>query len=55
MLTYAGTRKLVQVGYGTDDKPVDGVEVTYSRLGVKDAKAFTRLVEGKPVTVRYEE
>jgi hypothetical protein len=55
MLTYAGIRKLVQVGYGTDDKPVDGVEVTYSRLEVKDAKAFIRLVEGKSVTVRYEE
>ena len=54
-LTYAGVRKLVRVGYAADDKPVDGEELTYSLLRVKDAKAFARLVKGKPVTARYEE
>jgi hypothetical protein len=51
-LTYAGVRKVVRVGYGVDDKPVDGEEVTDNVLLVKDAKAFARLVEGKPVVVR---
>jgi hypothetical protein len=54
-LTYAGIRKLVKVGCGSDNKPVDGEEVTYSVLRVRDAKALARLVEGKPVDVRYEE
>jgi hypothetical protein len=58
MLTYAGIRKLVRVDGGMaslEDRPVDGAEVTYSTLLVKDARAFARLVEGKAVTVRYEE
>lgn len=57
-LTYAGVRKLITVQGGVDnpeDLPVDGAEVTYSQLVVKDAKALARLVGGKPVTVRYEE
>jgi len=53
-LTYAGIRKLVQVGCSDDDKPTDGVEVTYSEMNVKDAQTFAKLVEGKPVVVRYE-
>jgi hypothetical protein len=53
-LTYAGIRKLIQVGCTNDDKPTDGVEVTYSELEVKDARAFAKLMEGKPVLVRYQ-
>ena len=54
-LTYAGIRKLVRVGYGADDKPEDGQEVTYSVFTVRDAKASARLVKGDSVAVRYEE
>jgi hypothetical protein len=55
ILSYAGIRKLVRMGYAKDDLPADGVEATYSVLKVKDAKALARLLGGRPVTVRYEE
>jgi uncharacterized protein DUF4288 len=54
-LTYAGIRKVVRVGCGTDGEPADGVEATYSVLEVQDRRALNRLVAGKSVTVRYEE
>jgi hypothetical protein len=55
---FGGIRKLIDVqgaAGDSEDRPADGAEVTYSLLVVKDAKAFARLVEGKPVTVRYKE
>ena len=53
---FAGIRKLIECRSDDEsDRPVDGAEVTYSQIILPDREALTKLVNGRPVTVYYEE
>jgi len=53
---FAGIRKLIECrSDDSDDRPVDGAEVSYSQIVLPDKESLARLVNGKPVTVYYEE
>lgn len=61
---YAGIRKLIQCQdtvpflterANTEFRPQHGTEVTYSQMEVDSEEALTKLVNGEPVTVLYEE
>lgn len=53
---FAGVRKLIECrSDGPKDRPIHGAEVTYSQMSVPDKESLTKLVNGRPVTVYYEE
>lgn len=53
---FVGIRKLIAIQnvYG-EDRPVNGAEITYSKLTVFGHDELKRLVEGKDVMLRYDE
>lgn len=51
---FAGIRKLISC-VDKENRPNDGTEVTYSQLEVESEEALSKLVNGDPVTVLYEE
>ncbi len=53
---YAGVRKLIECrSDDPTDRPVDGAEVSYSQMSVPDKESLSKLVQGKPVEVVYEQ
>jgi hypothetical protein len=53
---FAGVRKVIECrSSAPDDQPIDGAEVSYSQIVLPDKEALTKLVNGRPVTVYYEE
>lgn len=51
---FAGIRKLINCE-DDKDRPNDGTEITYSEFEVESEEAFSKLVNGYPVTVLYQE
>jgi len=54
LLTYAGIRKIVECE-DSDLTPVDGTEVSYSKLEVKTNEELQKLIKGEPVNIEYVE
>jgi hypothetical protein len=53
---FAGIRKLIECRSDEpDDRPTHGAEVSYSQMSVPDKESLSKLVQGKPVEVLYEE
>jgi hypothetical protein len=60
---FAGVRKLIEcqqtvIVAGNDDdifQPGHGTEITYSQMEVDSEESLSKLIEGEPVTVLYEE
>ena len=60
---FAGVRKLIEcqqtvIVAGDDDdtfQPGHGTEITYSQMEVDSEESLSKLIEGEPVTVLYEE
>jgi hypothetical protein len=53
-LAFAGIRKVIKT-QGSEGRPTDGTEITYSEMEVDTKETLLRLVNGEPVVVRYEE
>ena len=51
---FAGIRKLVKC-QDSENRPGDGVEISYSQMVVQDKASLDKLAEGVPVSVLYEE
>lgn len=55
-MTFAGIRKVIECECNdSEEGPIDGTEITYSHLIVRDAKDFDKLINGDSVIVQYEE
>lgn len=54
MLVFAGIRKMIKC-QDFESRPKEGTEVTYSRMEVDSEEALSKLVNGEPVNIRYEE
>ena len=54
MLIFAGIRKLIET-QNSGTQPSDGTEVTYSQMEVYDYESLSKLVNGEPITILYEE
>ena len=53
---FAGVRKVIECRSDDEkDRPVDGAEVSYSEMSVPDKESLTKLANGRPVSVQYEE
>lgn len=50
----AGIRKVIECA-DADERPGNGTEITYSQMEVDTEEALSKLANGEPVTVRYEE
>jgi hypothetical protein len=48
---FAGVRKVIKC----DERPDDGIEITYSQFLLKDKKSLDKLVNGETVCLIYEE
>lgn len=53
-MVFAGIRKIITCE-DSNDRPRDGTEITYSTIEVYSEEDFSKLVNGEPVTVMYEE
>ena len=51
---FGGVRKLTECK-DSASKPGDGTEVTYSEMEVDTEQSLSKLINGEPVIVRYEE
>jgi hypothetical protein len=53
-LVFAGVRKVIECK-NANHPPGDGTEITYSEMEVENEDALTKLVNGEPVIIKYEE
>jgi len=56
--SFVGVRKIIEIRGPIDsvgDEPVDGAEITYSEMRVKDEEALEKLAKGDEVSVEYLE
>jgi hypothetical protein len=55
---FVGVRKIIEIRgpVSSDvDEPIDGAEITYSKISVKDEETLAKLANGEEVVVEYLE